>query len=151
MALRFDEVFMETIRLPASIEELTTINARIEDILKDKPELIFKTQLVVEEILTNITKYAYANTNEEKYLRFVCGYVFFDCKKTVLLQLVYGGDVFDPFVEVKSPDINVPIEDRDIGGLGLHLIREIADHYTYARIDDANQVQIYLDAVPSEE
>lgn len=135
---------METIRLPASIEELTTINARIEKILSDKPELIFKTQLVVEELLTNITKYAYTEDTQDKYLKFVCGYVFFDCKKAVLLQLVYGGDVFDPFIEVKSPDLNVPIEERDIGGLGLHLIREVADHYTYARIDDHNQVQIYL-------
>ena len=43
------------------------------------------------------------------------------------------------------PDVNQDITERNAGGLGLYLIKQVATHYTYARIDDYNQVQIYLD------
>ncbi len=138
---------MQVVNLPASIAELDTINTLIGDIVKEQ-SLIFKVQLIVEELLTNIANYAYSADESNKYLRFVCGYVYFDGKKSILLQLVYGGVAFDPFVEVKEPDVTQPIAEREIGGLGMHLIKEIATHYTYARLNDYNQVQIYLDVPP---
>lgn len=135
---------MQVVNLPASIAELDHINEMIAQIVTEQ-SLVFKVQLIVEELLTNIASYAYEQDEPNKYLRFVCGYVYFDGKKAILLQLVYGGVAFDPFIEVKDPDITQPITERDIGGLGMHLIKEIATHYTYARLNDANQVQIYLD------
>ena len=138
---------MNSIHLPVSLNELTKINAEIEHIVSGDPELVFKLQLIVEEILTNIAKYAYSESEDNKYLNFICGYVYFDHERAVLLQFVYGGAAFDPFVEVAEPDITKPMDERDIGGLGIHLIKEIATHYTYARIDDYNQVQIYLNEV----
>lgn len=135
---------MQIVNLPASIAELDNINQLIEEIVKEQ-SLVFKVELIVEELLTNIASYAYPKEETNKYLRFVCGYVYFDGKKSILLQLVYGGVAFDPFVEVQEPDVTKPITEREIGGLGLHLIKEIATHYTYARLNDYNQVQIYLD------
>ena len=58
---------------------------------------------------------------------------------------MYGGSSFDPFVDAAMPDVNQDITERNAGGLGLYLIKQVATHYTYARIDDYNQVQIYLD------
>ena len=137
---------MKTIKLPATINELSTINEIVDQFIVDNDELKFKVQLIVEELLTNIEKYAYESVNDEdKYLNFVAGYVYFDGQQSVFLQLVYGGSSFDPFVDAAMPDVNQDITERNAGGLGLYLIKQVATHYTYARIDDYNQVQIYLD------
>ena len=137
---------MKTIKLPATINELSTINEIVDQFIVDNDELKFKVQLIVEELLTNIEKYAYEGVNDEdKYLNFVAGYVYFDGQQSVFLQLVYGGSSFDPFVDAAMPDVNQDITERNAGGLGLYLIKQVATHYTYARIDDYNQVQIYLD------
>lgn len=137
---------MKTIKLPATINELSTINEIVDQFIVDNDELKFKVQLIVEELLTNIEKYAYEGVNDEdKYLNFVAGYVYFDGQQSVFLQLVYGGSSFDPFVDAAVPDVNQDITERNAGGLGLYLIKQVATHYTYARIDDYNQVQIYLD------
>lgn len=137
---------MKTIKLPATINELSTINEIVDQFIVDNDELKFKVQLIVEELLTNIEKYAYEGVNDEdKYLNFVAGYVYFDGQQSVFLQLVYGGSGFDPFVDAAMPDVNQDITERNAGGLGLYLIKQVATHYTYARIDDYNQVQIYLD------
>lgn len=137
---------MKTIKLPATINELSTINEIVDQFIVDNDELKFKVQLIVEELLTNIEKYAYEDVNnEDKYLNFVAGYVYFDGQQSVFLQLVYGGSSFDPFVDAAMPDVNQDITERNAGGLGLYLIKQVATHYTYARIDDYNQVQIYLD------
>lgn len=137
---------MKTIKLPATINELSTINEIVDQFIIDNDELKFKVQLIVEELLTNIEKYAYEGVNDEdKYLNFVAGYVYFDGQQSVFLQLVYGGSSFDPFVDAAMPDVNQDITERNAGGLGLYLIKQVATHYTYARIDDYNQVQIYLD------
>ena len=137
---------MKTIKLPATINELSTINEIVDQFIVDNDELKFKVQLIVEELLTNIEKYAYEGVNnEDKYLNFVAGYVYFDGQQSVFLQLVYGGSSFDPFVDAAMPDVNQDITERNAGGLGLYLIKQVATHYTYARIDDYNQVQIYLD------
>lgn len=135
---------MDSLQLPASINELNVVNSRIEEILKDSQEYIFKTELVVEELLTNIAKYAYKANDSNKYLNFVCGYVYFDGKKSILLQFTYGGVDFDPFYNIYEVDTSLPMEEREIGGLGLHLVKEISTHYTYARIDNYNQIQLYL-------
>ena len=137
---------MKTIKLPATINELSTINEIVDQFIVDNDELKFKVQLIVEELLTNIEKYAYEGvSDEDKYLNFVAGYVYFDGQQSVFLQLVYGGSSFDPFVDAAMPDVNQDITERNAGGLGLYLIKQVATHYTYARIDDYNQVQIYLD------
>ena len=82
---------MKTIKLPATINELSTINEIVDQFIVDNDELKFKVQLIVEELLTNIEKYAYEGVNDEdKYLNFVAGYVYFDGQQSVFLQLVYG-------------------------------------------------------------
>ncbi len=50
------------------------------------------------------------------------------------------GPAFNP-LEAGEPDLDASIASRPIGGLGIHLLREIADHCAYARVDDCNVLQ----------
>ena len=55
--------------------------------------------------------------------------------------LVDGGAPFDP-TSRGEVDINASVEDRQIGGLGIHLIRQIMDEVKYERIDNKNVLKL---------
>lgn len=53
------------------------------------------------------------------------------------------GAPFDP-LSTEPPDLEADIMDRPIGGLGLYLIRQIAEETHYRRVDDANLLRVSL-------
>jgi serine/threonine-protein kinase RsbW len=53
------------------------------------------------------------------------------------------GAPFDP-LSAALPDLEADIMDRPIGGLGLYLIRQIAEETHYRRVDDANLLRVSL-------
>jgi serine/threonine-protein kinase RsbW len=59
------------------------------------------------------------------------------------------GAPFDP-LSAQTPDLEADILDRPIGGLGLYLIRQIAESMHYERIDDCNLLRVSL-RVPAKE
>jgi len=46
---------------------------------------------------------------------------------------------FDP-TQVPPPDINLPLEDRPLGGLGIHMMRQLTDALTYRRSTEGNEL-----------
>lgn len=53
------------------------------------------------------------------------------------------GDAFDP-LSVPAPDLSLSLEARQVGGLGVHLLRTLMDEVSYARVDGRNQVTLRL-------
>lgn len=134
---------LRTVKLPASINILSEINNIISQaLLGTQGQLIMKTQLVVEELLSNICNYAYDGTQGSA--TFACGIVNFDGEQSIMIQLTDEGKPYDPFAETSLPDVDASIEDRPLGGLGVFLVKEIANHYLYLRIDNCNQTQIII-------
>ena len=58
-----------------------------------------------------------------------------------MLTVTDDGHPFNP-LEAPEPKTDLPIEDRPIGGLGIHLLRELSDGMTYERRNGRNQVTI---------
>jgi hypothetical protein len=48
---------------------------------------------------------------------------------------------FDPF-SLATPDTNLPLEERSIGGLGVHFTRTLMSAYGYRREGDRNRVEL---------
>ena len=46
---------------------------------------------------------------------------------------------FDP-TRVPPPDIFLPLEDRPLGGLGVHMMRQLTDELVYRALDDGNEL-----------
>ena len=91
------------------------------------PKLIFDINLAIDEVLTNIISYAYPGGGDHEVI--------------VRLSLTDGevvttveddGDPFNP-LDLKLPDMNQPITERPIGGLGIHLVRKVMDRLEYRR------------------
>jgi serine/threonine-protein kinase RsbW len=56
----------------------------------------------------------------------------------VTVQVEDDGAPFDP-LGAATPDTEASIEDRDIGGLGIHIVRRMMDDTAYARVDGRNR------------
>jgi len=65
-------------------------------------------------------------------------------KERLTVTLIDDGPPFDPFSEA-APDITLSVEDRAIGGLGIHLVRKLMDEVSYERRDGRNVVVLKKD------
>jgi anti-sigma regulatory factor (Ser/Thr protein kinase) len=59
----------------------------------------------------------------------------------VLLEVEDDGRPFDP-LQTPPPDLSLPLERRPIGGLGVHLIRNLMDEVSYARVGGRNVLKM---------
>jgi sigma-B regulation protein RsbU (phosphoserine phosphatase) len=91
-----------------------------------------KFNLVFDELLSNVISYAYRDEDEHEistHIEFVSG------RLTVTIS--DDGVPFNP-LNAKRPDTQASLEDRDIGGLGIHLVRNLVDNVSYHRGIDKN-------------
>jgi anti-sigma regulatory factor (Ser/Thr protein kinase) len=51
------------------------------------------------------------------------------------------GHPFNP-LELPEPNTHLPVEDRPIGGLGIHLLKKMSDRMAYARTDGKNRLTL---------
>ena len=61
----------------------------------------------------------------------------------VRLTVLDDGEAFDPTALV-APDTDAPLEERRVGGLGVHLVRQMADGVTYERRDGRNVTEVVV-------
>lgn len=58
----------------------------------------------------------------------------------VSAELVDNGVAFDPFADIAPPDLDSALDQRAIGGLGVHLVRNLMDTVRYERRDGHNHI-----------
>lgn len=93
---------------------------------------VFLVELIVEELVSNCVKFAYADGDTHVIDLEV---ILSDAILTVMV--VDDGLPFDPLA-APQPDTSLNLEERSIGGLGLHLLRMLSDEITYERQGDKN-------------
>ena len=89
-------------------------------------------RLAVEESVVNVISYAYPEGVE--------GYVTISVLsdgQTLRIQIIDAGVPFDPTMKEKA-DTTLSAEERQVGGLGIFLVREMMDTINYERKDDKN-------------
>lgn len=131
---------MEKITVPARAEELETVNGFIEEKLEAlgcPMRARMQIALAVEEIFVNISSYAYRPEDGEAE---ICVDAAGDPPR-VTIQFLDRGRPFDP---LKRPDADTTLsaEERDIGGLGILLVKKTMDQVTYAYEDGKNILTI---------
>jgi anti-sigma regulatory factor (Ser/Thr protein kinase) len=91
---------------------------------------------VFDELLGNIINYAYTDEQEHTIEVRV---EFFGDRLTVTIE--DDGIPFNP-LEKDTPDTELPLEERKIGGLGIHLVRNMMDKVSYQRRITKNRLTL---------
>lgn len=119
----------------AELSELDSVLAFVEDILSSY-ECSMKTQMqlniCIEEIFVNICHYAYENMEN---LGCTVDVLVHDGE--VSITFTDSGMFFNP-LDKEDPDINAKAEERDVGGLGIYMVKKSMDHCEYSRVDEKN-------------
>ncbi|MGH9323379.1 MAG: ATP-binding protein [Vicinamibacteria bacterium] len=125
----------ERFRIQGAPEELASVLDRIEALVLEQglsPDLASEMRLVAEEALTNVLHHAYEpqeKTAVEVTLRVEAA--------EVRLLFRDRGRAFNP-LESGSPRFDLPVEQRPLGGLGIHLIKTLTDEQIYSREGEEN-------------
>ena len=98
-------------------------------------------RLIVEELASNAIAYGGADGIDVGQHELSVNIAIDDGLLT--LEFRDEGAPFDP-LSTPPPDLEADIMDRPIGGLGLYLIRQIAEETHYRRVDDANLLRVRL-------
>ncbi|WP_222928146.1 ATP-binding protein [Luteimonas viscosa] len=131
---------------PAHIAELT---AAVESTLAEAgvdDARIHDARLIVEELACNALTHGAVETEPQLRLRLQLE------AARLVLELDDNGLPFDP-TTAPPPDLDADLDERRVGGLGLHLVRQLADSLDYQRREDHNLVRVTLrlDAAPDRE
>ena len=128
---------MRELNIPAKMENLEIMIEFILEAIEnigDKDKIKGKLRLISEEILVNVINYAYPEKTGNIYI----GTELLD--DILSLKIIDQGIKFDP-LERQDPDINLPLEDRTIGGLGIFMVKNIMDEVKYS-YEDGNNILI---------
>jgi len=97
---------------------------------------LYKINLAAEEAIINVINYAYPGNKEN--ITVLCEEVAAP-QKGLKLQIRDRGIPFDPLAKA-NPDTKQSIEERPIGGLGIHVIKKSASEVFYTRNNDTNRL-----------
>ena len=124
-------------RLTNRIAELTRMHEAVES-LPLPPRTMFNTSLVLDELLTNIIKYGLPPQElREIYVRLELNEEHLD------IVIEDDGIEFNP-LEAPDPDLELPIEERPIGGLGIFIVRKLSSSFCYERVDGGNHLAVRM-------
>ena len=96
------------------------------------PEVVFKLNLALDEVVTNIISHAYDDADEHQ----IAIRVALD-GEGVLVRVEDDGRAFNP-LDAPRPDLGLDLANRAIGGLGVHIVRSVMDALEYRRENDRN-------------
>jgi anti-sigma regulatory factor (Ser/Thr protein kinase) len=93
--------------------------------------------LLLDDLLNNIVNYAVEDEGEH-----VIEVSFRTDEHWLIITSSDDGVEFDPFLRVAKPNLQRDIDERQIGGLGIHLIENMMDGHTYQRVGGRNVVTL---------
>ena len=140
LALRFtnpspDSGANRLLTLHNDIEEIPRLQAFMQSIAEEAGlghALAMSLNLALEEAVSNVMLYAYPpDTDGQVYVKATLG------NDRLVFQVSDKGIPFDPTVAA-DPDLEVGVEDRPIGGLGIYLVKHIMDEVSYRRENGMN-------------
>ena len=115
---------------PAKTEALSEVLGYVEQTLESL-ECPMKTQMAIcvaiEEVFVNVAHYAYPDSTGDMTLHIG----FDELNRTVTFRMTDKGVPFDP-LQKPDPDITLPAEAREIGGLGIFIAKKTMDSICYA-------------------
>lgn len=128
------------LRIANDLAELTRVAESVEEFcanLAISAGYAFKLNVAIEELLTNTISYGYGDDAGRHEIAI-------DIKRegeTIVTELSDDARPFDP-LNAPAPDLDSAIEERRIGGLGVHLVKTLMDDVGYCYRDGRNHITL---------
>jgi serine/threonine-protein kinase RsbW len=121
-----------TFSLACDLGELERLSSLVDEFgerngVTGKP--LFDVKLALDEVVTNVICYAAAS--QAIVVRLT------RAGAELVIEVEDDGRPFDP-LRVAAPDLGAPLDDRPVGGLGIHFVRTVIDELAYRRRGDRN-------------
>lgn len=125
----------ELVRLTAALDSFSD-RAGLPD------EARFNLQLCVEELVLNVVNHGFDGAAGEHDI--LVDLQFQEDSRTLTVQITDDGRAFDPVSDAPVPKLDASLEDRPLGGLGLHLVRTLMDDISYRREEGRNHLALTM-------
>ena len=125
--------------LGAANTDLPTLNRELNQAWEASglsPDGLFPFELALEEVFVNAVTHG-AQAGETRQFEMA----FSHAGTRAMLVLRDDAPAFDP-LSLATPNVEASLEDRSVGGLGIHLVRELMDEVTYRRVDGYNELTL---------
>lgn len=131
---------MKELTLKALVENIPQVTDFIDAQL-EAVECPMKAQMqidvAIDELFSNIAYYAYGDKTGDATVRFD----FDEQKRAVSIAFIDCGAPFDPLAK-PDPNVTLSVGEREVGGLGIFLVKKTMDDVAYQRQDDRNILTI---------
>ena len=141
-----DVRFSKRIILPNDTKEVPTLAAFVDEVCEAvgfDAALTMKMNLAIEEAVVNVMEYAYPRGTH--------GDITVEAQANdvrLKFTIIDSGTHFDPTAQA-DVDTTLSAEDRPIGGLGIHIVRQYMDSINYERISGHNVLTLRKKLLPS--
>jgi serine/threonine-protein kinase RsbW len=127
--------------IPGDPAQLAPVASAVDGLLAENavaPDVAFQVNLCIDELVTNAVRHGAAAGDRPLKIgvRVTVGR-----RRGVEVQVSDDGAAFNPLT-APPPDLDAGIEERPVGGLGLHLVRAFMDELLYVRRGDRNVVTL---------
>ena len=131
---------MKEITIEAITDNLDDVIAFVSGELENfgcSVKLQMQIELSVEEIFVNIAHYAYKKISPELHGKACISLSLDETGENIQIMFRDKGIAYNP-LEKSDPDVSLSAEERDIGGLGIFMVKKSMDSVLYERDGDEN-------------
>lgn len=131
-----------SLELANDVAELTRVAEALEAFGREQgvpDELVMELNVVLDELLSNTIFYGLEPGQDPASLRIDVEFVVEDGVFTIRIE--DNGRAFDPLT-APEVDTAASLEERRVGGLGIHLVRSLMDGLEYARAEGRNRLRL---------
>ena len=131
-----------TLTIKTTMDDLELLDEFIDEVSvaeKWSDRLSSQIRLVLEELVVNVIHYGYDDQDDvlhDLVITIASG------DDQVVAEVIDTGKPFNPLEQRPAPSTDVAIEDRTIGGLGIHLMFKLTDKVAYRRENDSNKLTL---------
>ena len=124
-----------TVRVQRNLSEVSRVNGELEKLWEQQrlpDDGRMEVLLCVEEVLSNVIRHGFPGDGEDEvwlHADLAAG--------EIKIRIEDNGEAFDP-LSYPPPPLDVPLQQRRTGGLGIHLVRKLMDRVTYERSGGRN-------------
>jgi serine/threonine-protein kinase RsbW len=139
---------MESLTVPATLDSLQTIRDFVKAVASKgglSQARSYGLILAVDEIATNIAMHGYEEAGRTGDIVILANLT----TDTVEIIVEDSGAAFNPLLRAVPQNLDAPLEERSVGGLGIFLARKNVDEFRYHYADGRNHNTFVMQVEPS--